>query len=181
MGSSAKPYILGIDPGLSGAIAVVNWQSLKIIAIKDLPTFKTKSKARKQGYLSHIDVHALAMLIDFYAKDTLAAVLEDPGAMPSQGLSSTFRFGQVCGQVHGVLAGNYLPSVLVKPQVWKPQMGLTPSKNSSLERVMMLFPDSREYFSLKKHHDRAEAVLLAVYGIKHMPAVFNHLKKGIPL
>lgn len=159
-----KPYIIGVDPGLSGAMAVIHSETMRIETIIDLPTYTKKSLARKQGYMKHIDAEKLAIIIDHYAPQTLLAVIEAPGAMPEQGLSSTFRFGHVCGQMHGLLVANYIPVMPVKPQVWKPALGLQPQKGAALTRAKKYWPHQwRGYFHLKKHHDRAEAALLVLW------------------
>ena len=168
-----RPLIMGIDPGLSGALAVVEWGSGEIIDMIDMPTFKKASKARKQGYMEHLDVHALSSAIDLYAPLTGLCVLEAPGAMPEQGLSSTFRFGHICGQIHGVLAGHYISVYPAKPEVWKGAMGLSYNKNESRAAADQYFPGFEWLWQLSKHNDRAEAALLAIYGKRYLSKLFE--------
>lgn len=172
-GSRPRPLIMGIDPGLSGAIAVVDMDSGTLVDMIDLPTFKKDSKARKQGYLQFLDIHALSTLIDLYAPLVALAVLEEPGAMPKQGLGSTFSFGHTCGQIHGVLAGHYIPVAPVKPAVWKSAMALTNKKDDSRTMATKLFPHFAGFWRQAQHNDRAEAVLLTVYGQKYLNKVIK--------
>lgn len=161
-------YIIGIDPGLSGALAVLDINTKKVVDIYDIPTYKTKSRARKRGYLIHMDIKGLATMLDLYAKDTVFAVLEEPGAAPKQGLGSTFIFGHTCGAIHGVLVGLNIDVAPVKPAAWKPAMGLGRDKNAATAMAKELYPETKHYIKLKKHHDRAEAVLLAHFGAKYL-------------
>ncbi len=172
-----RPLVMGIDPGLNGAIAVVDMDNQSIVDIIDMPTFKTASKARKQGFLEHLDIHLLSSSLDFYAKFTCLAVLEEPGAMPEQGLSSTFRFGNICGQIHGVLAGHYIPVHLAKPAVWKSALNLSSDKDDSRAMATKSFEKHAPLWALKKHNDRAEAVLLTVYAQKYLAPLINISRK----
>lgn len=163
-----RPLIMGIDPGLTGAISVVDADSKNIIDMIDIPTFDRASDSRSSGYIRLVDIHALSSLIDVYAPHTSLAIIEEPGAMPKQGLSSTFRFGHTCGQIHGVLAGHYIPTFPVKPAVWKLALGLNSNKERVVGEASMWFPGFEYLWELKKHHDRAESAMLAVYGIKFL-------------
>jgi hypothetical protein len=86
--------------------------------------------------------------------------------MPGQGVSSTFKFGRTCGQLQGILAGLFVPTFLVRPAVWKLALGLTSDKYMSMELASKVFPEKKDMWVLKKHNDRAEAALLAYYGIR---------------
>jgi crossover junction endodeoxyribonuclease RuvC len=176
-GSRTRPLVMGIDPGLNGAIAVVDVDSNSIVDMIDMPTFKKPSKARKQGFFEFVDVHQLSSLIDAYSPFTALAVLEEPGAMPNQGLSSTFRFGHICGQIHGVLAGHYIPVCTTKPGVWKSALALTTDKDDSRELASKEFPAFTPLWALKKHNDRAEAALLTLYAKKYLIAIINMSRK----
>lgn len=171
--SRPRPLLLGIDPGLSGACAVVCGDTDILVDLIDLPTFKTATKARKSGFFEHLDVHKFSSLIDMYAPMVALAILEEPGAMPKQGLSSTFRFGRICGQIHGVLAGHYIPTYPVKPGVWKSAMALSENKDDSRRLASKHFPTNCRFWSKKKHNDRAEAALLTVYGQKYLKKVID--------
>jgi hypothetical protein len=112
-------------------------------------------------------------LLDMYAPMVALAVLEEPGAMPEQGLSSTFRFGHVCGMIHGVLAGHYIPTIPVKPGVWKSALALNQDKGYSRVRASLEFPAVKELWALAKENDRAEAALMTVYGRKYLAGMIN--------
>lgn len=172
-----RPLILGVDPGFSGAIAVIDIDKQALIDLIDFPTFHTPSKSRKSGYMVHLDIHALSTMIDFYAPMTSIAVVESPFAMPRQGLSSTFRFGKTCGQIEGVLAGHYIPVIPVTPQVWKCAMGLSSDKMQSIKKAKSLFPDFKHLWNRKCYNDRAEAVLLATYGVTYLQKLISFSRK----
>ena len=163
--SFKKPLVMGVDPGLSGAICVLHLKDNSIVDMIDMPIIKKKSKARKQGFMAEIDVYKLSGLVDLYTKHVRIAVIEEPGAMPNQGLSSTFRFGKTCGLIHGVLAGYGVLVAPIKPVVWKPMFGLS-SKDDSIKRATLEFPNFKNLWKLKKHNDRAEAAILALYAKK---------------
>jgi crossover junction endodeoxyribonuclease RuvC len=172
-----KPLIIGIDPGLSGAIAVVDLDSNTLVDMIDMPLFEKPTESRVSGVFRYIDIQGLSSMIDTYAPHTSIAVLEEPGAMPGQGLGSTFRFGHICGQLHGLMAGHYIPTVPVKPGVWKGALGLTSDKDTSRVFASQLFPDYGYLWAKKKHNDRAEAALLTVYGKKYLKGVIEFSRK----
>lgn len=91
------------------------------------------------------------------------AVVERVGAMPGQGVSSTFAFGRAYGTILGVLAAAGVPVVLITPAVWKKHYRLpAKDKEAARQKAIELFPGV-EGLALKKHHNRAEALLLAHY------------------
>jgi len=167
------PLIMGIDPGLSGAISVVEIDSGTLVDMIDIPTYKSPTKSRKSGFIQNVDPHQLSSLLDMYAGLTSLAVIEEPGAMPRQGLSSTFRFGHVCGLIHGILAGHYVPVIPVKPAVWKGAFGLSPDKDESIAMATDEYEGFQWLWTLKKHNDRAEAALLATYGLKYLKSLVD--------
>lgn len=164
---------MGIDPGLGGAVAVVDMDRWALVDLIDLPVFEKPSESRKQGFMAYLDVHKLSSLIDMYAPLTALACLEEPGAMPEQGLGSTFRFGHVCGQIHGVLAGHYIPVAPVKPGVWKSALALSSNKDESRMRAGLEFPAAKDLWAKKMHNDRAEAALLCAYARKYLAPIIK--------
>ncbi len=154
-----KPHlVLGVDPGFSGTLAIYDALRHTIVSLIDMPV--TKKKDAK----TVIDLHALANFIDIYAKEISIAMVEEVHAMPDQGVTSMFRFGQGYGAVQGILASSLVPTFYVKPSVWKLQMGLSSDKSRSIEKAKTMFPTEHRYFTRKKDDGRAEALLLAVYG-----------------
>lgn len=162
------PAILAIDPGLSGALAMLRADGS--LEIHDMPTFALTrgGKAKRE-----IDAFSLARIIDDMTKRApgLSAVLEQVGAMPGQGVSSMFAFGQSFGIAKGVLAANFIPTELVTPAVWKRAMGVTKDKDSSRARASQVFPRYCGEWSRVKDDGRAEAALLALYAQRASQAV----------
>lgn len=146
--------IAGIDPGFSGAIALLHGERLTVL---DLPIVKIRDKKQ-------IDAKLFSRFIRTYAPSIKAAVIEDVHSMPGQGVSSTFRFGYNAGVLYGVLSANSIKTIKVAPAVWKSSFGLTRDKRKSLELARKLFPKYKEFFKLAKHDGRAEAALIALFG-----------------
>lgn len=176
-GSLPKPLLLGIDPGFGGAIVVYDCDRRDLVDVIDLPLYQTTTRARKSGLLNHLDIHKVSSLIDQYAPHTALCALEEPGAMPNQGLSSTFRFGHVCGAIHGVMAGHYIPVVPIKPGVWKSALNLSEDKDRSRDLASEYFANGSQLWPLKKHNDRAEAALLCIYASKYLSQVIKECRR----
>lgn len=152
--------VAGIDPGFGGAIAFYHYLRHEVVDLWDMPLTAQKASSGK----NQIDAHKLAMGIDSYAKTIDFAVVEEVHAMPGQGVTSMFRFGQGFGIIQGILATTMIPTFYVKPSIWKCQMGLSTSKDLSLSKVRHLFPKELSRFERKKDNGRAEALLLAFFG-----------------
>ena len=147
--------IIGIDPGLQGAIAVLG-DNLGLFAVYDMPVMAL-SKGKNQ-----VNAAGLATILREVLVPTVA-YLEQVSAMPGQGVSGMFSFGTSYGIVQGVLAALRIPMVLVRPQAWKARAGLT-GKDKDLARTLAirLYPSAE--LSLKKHIGRADSILIARYG-----------------
>ncbi len=154
---SRQIYILGADPGLSGAIAWYNTSTKTIDHVHDMPTVQINNKV-------HLDLPRLANLVNAYSRDTILAVIEEPSAMPGQGVVSTFRFGHACGVIQGVVSGSNVPIQFVRPAIWKQILGLSRDKNRSRIMATQMFPGQVHQFLRKKDDGRAEASLLAFFG-----------------
>lgn len=150
--------IVGIDPGLSGALAF--YDSLGLIT-EDMPTleFARGGKSKRD-----LDLQALAHLIRVHGP--VHAYVEQVGAMPGQGVSSMFAFGKTYGGILGVLAALKVPVTLVPPQRWKKVLGVPAGKDGARARASQLIPAHAAQWPLKKHDGRAEAAMLALYGIR---------------
>ena len=151
---------LGIDPGLSGALALLDTDAGKIV-VRDVPVHELKrnGKAKRE-----IDLYALARLMDDMAKGQgTRIVVEQVGSMPGQGVSSVFAFGKAYGILLGVAASTFCPIEFVTPQVWKRAMGVTASKDGSRAKASMLFPTYSDSWARVKDDGRAEAVLIAAW------------------
>lgn len=158
--------VLGIDPGFSGALALIERVSKKFVLVKDIPCRISQNKR-------HLDLSPLALFIDCYANDIDFAVIEDVGAMKyvdkmgnvrGQGAAASFTFGKSTGEVHGILAAFNVKKYLVRPATWKMLMGVTSAKRTSIEKAKKLFPSAQSELTLMKHDGRAEALLLAFFG-----------------
>lgn len=160
--------ILGIDPGLSGALAVYNPVDKLILKVIDMPL---KSAGKTTGKKMEVDAVSLSFFVEGFFRDLSYCVVEKVHAMPHQGVVSMFRFGQSLGVVEGVLGAYFLPILWVYPQVWKTQMGLSYNKETSRAMAEGLFPANRGSLLRKKDDGRAEAMLLAVYGSLYKDAV----------
>jgi hypothetical protein len=157
--------LLAIDPGLSGAFCFM--RAGVIVELGDMPTLPDGSNRQ-------IDVMALCRRIDKH-KPT-HAVIENVQPMPSipgangvrrgMGAASSFRFGFAVGQARALVACYGMELRLVHPQSWKRWAGLSgPDKEKSRLKALELFPAAAPLIPLKKHHGRAEALLLALYGL----------------
>jgi crossover junction endodeoxyribonuclease RuvC len=140
--------VAGIDPGLSGAVAVVN---------SNADCFTARMPV--MGKPPIVDGAALVGWLADY--DVTIAVVEQAQAFPEQGVSSVFRYGMVFGQVIGVLQAALIPYRLVTPRRWKRDLNLTRDKEVSRRRAIETFPRHAAHFALKKDEARAEAALIA--------------------
>jgi hypothetical protein len=143
--------IMGIDPGISGAVAFYFPVVPARIAVDDVPVAG-----------GEINVSELARMIRIHRPTV--AVIERVSAMPGNGAVSMFNFGRSYGDVRGVIGALDIPLHFVTPQKWKKYFGLSADKDESRLRAIRMFPAVAEQFKLKKHHGRAEAALIALYG-----------------
>lgn len=149
---------IGIDPGLSGAVGVlVDGNFHKVL---DIPTTLRGSGSVKY----EIDAAGLRReILDSYypSDDKVEVLLERVNAMPGQGVSSVFSLGDSFGVCRAVVSSLKLPLHLVPPAKWKKHFGLNSDKEKSRALAAKLFPEAPLH--LKKHADRAEALLMARY------------------
>lgn len=146
--------ILGaIDPGLSGALAVLDEPA--VVAVYDLPTMGLgKQRVLNGGELARMLCEARVDRV----------IIEHAQSMPGQGLGSTFRFGTSFGQVIGVVQSLGIPHEFVTASKWKREMALTgKDKEMSRRRAIERFPTLTSGLERVKDHNRAEAILLAVW------------------
>jgi len=148
-------YTIGIDPGLDGAIGVL--YGGVFVAVEEMPV-----RVKGSGYIKReVDAEALIRALRRHvAPDCSAHVaLERVGARPGQGSSSMFSFGDSFGAARASVAACRYELTQVAPEVWKRHYGLSSEKLASLELARELFPTAE--LRLKKHADRAEALLMA--------------------
>jgi crossover junction endodeoxyribonuclease RuvC len=162
--SSRPDYVLGCDPGLAGALALLRCEGLKIEGIYDTPVTDGR-----------VDAARLALIVGMcQLQGTIVAAVELVSSMPRQ--AGAFNFGVSAGCVHGVLGALGVPMVLISPGVWKPACGLrrlanesqAQNKSRARELAQKLWPLQAGLFKLIKNHDRAEACLLARYYVAKM-------------
>ncbi|OBU85475.1 hypothetical protein MY55_15970 [Chromobacterium subtsugae] len=149
---------LGIDPGINGAIAVLDGEQL--LAVYDMPVVELRSgKATKRSVSPALLADLLRQLAGAHV------VIEKVGAMPGQGVASMFNFGKSAGIVEGVCAGLGLPVSFVTPQQWQKRAGRRDGKDGSRARAAELFPAQAGLFARVKDDGRAEAALIGRFGI----------------
>lgn len=144
---------IGIDPGITGAIASISPSGIEFV---DCPSIKQNGKNRPNSTLMAAELKRLAL------PDSIA-IIEIVHAMPGQGVSSMFTFGMGYGIWLGLLSGLGIPFEMITPQTWKKHFGVGGDKEASRNIALQLFPSTTNDLKLKKHHGRAEALLLAEY------------------
>jgi len=149
--------IIGIDPGLSGAIAVL--EDNKVLGIYDMPVMADGKKSKKQ-----LNSAQLVSIIkqNVSNNDELAIVVEQVNAMPGQGVTSMFNFGQTFGAIKGVCAALELPIFFVRPTKWKKYFELlNSSKDASRTKAIEMYPSLSNHLSKKKDVNKSDAILIA--------------------
>lgn len=148
--------VIGIDPGLSGAIAFYDGVTLQV---EDMPTVKAKTKGNDLNVVGLVDI-----IEDMWTQGPTAAYIERVSAMPGQGVSSMFKFGRVFGNAEALILAFRIPINYISPSKWKMEWGLTGGKEKSRARALEWFPQYSDLFARKKDDGRAEAALIARYG-----------------
>jgi crossover junction endodeoxyribonuclease RuvC len=149
--------VIAIDPGLTGAAAVLDTQGA-IIDCFDLPTIG-------EGPQRRIDAANFSDLISKHQPYAFA-IVEQVGARKGQGVSSTFRFGKAYGTILGVFGARSIPVRNVSPAKWKKALGLNSDGEVSRARAIETWPAHAKLFARKRDHNRAEAALLGLYALK---------------
>ncbi len=154
-------FIIGIDPGISGAICF--FENGKIIEIIDMPIMNDGKKNKKQvnGAQIYNEIHEQIKNIP---KHEINVVLEQVSAMPGQGVTSMFNFGQSFGVIKGICAAMRLPLHFVRPAKWKKYFNLLNSeKQASRTKAIEIFPEISHKLSKKKDINKADAILIASF------------------
>ena len=153
--------IIGIDPGLSGAIAVL--KNNKVLNTFDMPVMSEGKKNKKQLNSAQL-VKLLKDNIDIENNEEISIVVEQVNAMPGQGVTSMFNFGQTFGAIKGICAAMGLPIFFVRPSKWKKYFELINSaKDSSRTKAIEMYPLLSDALSKKKDVNKADAILIARY------------------
>ena len=153
-------YYIGIDPGLTGAIAILNSEG-HVRQVYDMPVCPRPSG--KGNMVNNFELGEILEVVDSSGGCLCNVMVEDVHAMPGQGVTSVFSFGRSLGVVEGVFwnAGRF---DYVRPQKWKKHFELLKSeKDAARELAIELFPDAAVYLQRKKDIGRADALLIARY------------------
>jgi crossover junction endodeoxyribonuclease RuvC len=153
--------IIGIDPGISGSICF--FQDGKIVDVVEMPTMTEGKKNKKQVNGSQI-VNEILEKIKELDKREIKVVIEQVSAMPGQGVTSMFNFGQSFGILKGICSSMQLPMYFVRPAKWKKYFNLINSeKDASRTRAIEIFPYFSNQLSRKKDSNKADAILIASF------------------
>ena len=155
-------FIIGIDPGASGAVAILE-DTGQLVQVFDMPAVEVVigGKAKRR-----ISPEMLAAELRLYNVDGTRAVIEQVNAMPGQGVTSMFSFGESFGLAKGVLAGLGIPVTSVTPGKWKKALGLNAGKDASRAKAAALWPQQAGEFRRVKDDGKAEAALIARWGLQ---------------
>ena len=154
-------FIIGIDPGISGSICF--FEDGKILEVIEMPTMTDGKKNKKQVNGAQIYNEVLKRINNNLRQNT-RVVIEQVSAMPGQGVTSMFNFGQSFGILKGICSAMQLPMFFVRPAKWKKYFGLINSeKDASRTRVIEMFPYFSSNLSKKKDSNKADAILIATF------------------
>ena len=157
--------IIGIDPGLSGGIAVL--ENNQVLSIFDMPVMSEGKKNKRQ-----LNSAQLVTLIkeNIKSSEDVAVIVEQVNAMPGQGVTSMFNFGQTFGAIKGVCAALRLPIFFVRPSKWKKHFELiNSSKDSSRTKAIEMYPLLSKDLAKKKDVNKSDAILIARFFSESRP------------
>ena len=153
--------IIGIDPGISGSICF--FENGKIIEVVEMPTMTEGKKNKRQVNGAQI-YNEILKRIDKNDKQNTRVVIEQVSAMPGQGVTSMFNFGQSFGILKGICSAMQLPMYFIRPAKWKKYFNLINSeKDASRTRAIEIFPYFSAHLSKKKDSNKADAILIASF------------------
>ena len=152
--------IFGIDPGISGAISI--FKNNKFVEVLDMPTMIDGKKNKRQ-----VNGAQFAHIIKEYSNGydgEMSVIVEQVNAMPGQGVTSMFNFGQSFGVVKGVCSALNIPIYFVRPLKWKKYFDLVKThKDASRTKAVQIYPHISDKISRKKDSNKADAILIASY------------------
>ena len=153
--------IIGIDPGISGSICFLD--NGKILDVIEMPIMTDGKKNKKQVNGSQV-YNEITKRIKQFEKNQIRVVIEHVSAMPGQGVTSMFNFGQSFGILKGICTAMQLPMYFVRPTKWKKYFNLLNSeKDASRTRAIEIFPYFSSQLSRKKDSNKADAILIASF------------------
>ena len=167
--------ILGVDPGIHGAIAALDGREIVLLA--DFPVHVVAVKGR--GDRAELDVHTLRVLIAELGRIEHAFV-EKVAARPGNGSVSMFRFGYACGAIYATLVAMAIPITYVLPRAWQGHHGVGPTPDAARQRAAQLYPETAPRLTRKADGNRADALLIASYGQQRWelakPGMTTHMR-----
>ncbi len=153
--------IIGIDPGISGSICF--YEDGKIVDVIEMPTMAEGKKNKRQVNGSQI-YNEISKKINKALDKDVRVVIEQVSAMPGQGVTSMFNFGQSFGILKGICSAMKLPMYFIRPAKWKKYFNLIKSeKDASRARAIEIFPYFSSQLSKKKDSNKADAILIASF------------------
>ena len=153
--------IIGIDPGITGSICF--FQDGKIIDVIEMPNMPEGKKNKKQVNGAQL-YHEISLKVKNVNKESIKVVIEQVSAMPGQGVTSMFNFGQSFGILKGICSAMQLPMYFVRPTKWKKYFNLINSeKDASRTKAIEIFPYFSSELSRKKDSNKADAILIASF------------------
>ena len=153
--------IIGIDPGLSGSICF--FEDGKILDVVEMPTMTEGKKNKRQVNGAQI-YNEISKRTNKTKNHDVKVIIEQVSAMPGQGVTSMFNFGQSFGILKGICSAMQLPMYFVRPAKWKKYFNLINSeKDASRTRAIEIFPYFSSQLSKKKDSNKADAILIASF------------------
>lgn len=146
--------ILAVDPGINNGVAVLH-EDRRLLMASEIPHIG-------EGANKRLNLASFADVITGFR--VTHAVMEDVGAMPGQGVSSTFRFGRATGALEGAIQALRVPITFVRPAQWKKDIGAKAKADEDIRALaIQTWPDMAHRFGRKLDHNRAEAALIALW------------------
>lgn len=155
--------ILGVDPGLEGALALYDTIVEKVIHVCDMPTktIMVSGKAREE-------VCPYGIVDLFRLLEAKKVCIEKVGGQRNQSASAAFNFGAGYGALRAAAAALDMEIDNPAPILWKAKLKVPSKKEFAIAKATEMLPYAREYWPLKKHDGRAEAALIALYARRHV-------------
>ena len=155
--------VFGIDPGVSGALSI--YENKKLKEVIDMPTMSEGKKNKKQINAAQLSLEIKQRI---NGSSETAVVIEHVTAMPGQGVTSMFNFGQSFGVIKGICSALTLPIYFVRPVKWKKHFNLIgSSKDASRTKAIELFPSFSNDMAKKKDANKADAIMIGRYFLDH--------------
>ena len=153
--------VIAIDPGISGSICF--FKEGKVVDVIEMPNMAEGKKNKRQVNGAQI-YNEISSKIKNFSKEDIKVVIEQVSAMPGQGVTSMFNFGQSFGVLKGICSAMQLPMYFVRPAKWKKYFNLINSeKDASRTKAIQIFPYISSQLSKKKDSNKADAILLASF------------------